>query len=93
MSLFLPPSPWYAHDDDHVVEAHPGDVDEVDGQDLVAELKASAAVDGAVDGDAGDEDPVRTVHPVPLPDVQPEGLTRALHDLNEARYRIRVLKK
>ena len=56
---------------------------EIDGEDLVSELEAAAAVDCAVDGDAGDEDAVVAVDPVALPDVQSEGLSRTLHNLHK----------
>ena len=34
----------YAHDNDHIVQAHPGDVHQVDGENLVADLEAPARV-------------------------------------------------
>ena len=48
-------------------------------------------VDGAVGGDPGDEDAVGPVDAVPFPDVEAEGLTRSLDDLDEAGRSIRVL--
>lgn len=83
--------PWNTHNDDHVVETHPGDVDQVDCQDLVAELETAAAVDGAVDGDPRDEDAIHAVQTVALADVETEGLTGTLHNLYEADLSIRIL--
>ena len=54
-------------------------------------LQAAALVDGAVDGDPGDEDSVVSVDAVALADVESQGLAGPLHDLHKRRQGVRVL--
>jgi hypothetical protein len=77
-------SPRDGHDDHNIVEAHLGDVDQVDGEDLVAHNNALAAVDRRLQSDPRDEDSVSPIHPVALPDVEAEGLPRTLHNFHKA---------
>jgi hypothetical protein len=83
--------PRDGHDDDNIVEAHLGDIDQVDGEDLVAHDDALAAVDGRLESDPRDEDSVSPIHPVPLPDVEAERLPRTLHNFHEAGARVGVI--
>ena len=72
-----------AHDDDNVIQAHPSDVDQVDGQDFVTDLEAAAGVDAALQGDSRDEDSVASIDPVPFSDVQSQGLAGSLDNLHK----------
>ena len=83
--------PRDGHDDHDVVEAHLGDVDQVDSQNLVADDNALAAVDRRLQRDPRDEDSVCPIHPVALADVQAERLTRTLHNFHKACARVGVL--
>ena len=46
----------------------------------------------AFDGDPRNEDAVASINAVPFPDVQSQSLSGPLHNLDEARRRVRILK-